>query len=93
MPASPLVQRTVEGPPQADLDHPGQAAQFAAVCNVIAGAEHLMELASSAWLAGFTEETRRGSTARAQRAQADKATYDEILRRRWLSSRGERGKR
>ncbi|MGP3635578.1 hypothetical protein ACTU45_19795 [Streptomyces sp. 24-1644] len=79
-PSSREVQEQLRRPPQADLEHPGQAAQFAAVCNVIAGAEHLMELASSAWLAGFTEETRRRvDGARAQRAQADKDTYDEIL--------------
>ncbi|MEV7857101.1 MULTISPECIES: hypothetical protein [unclassified Streptomyces] len=79
-PSSREVQEQLRRPPQADLDHPGQAAQFAAVCNVIASAEQLKELASSAWLAGLSEETRRGADgARAQRDQADKATYDELL--------------
>lgn len=79
-PSSREVKEQLRRPPQADLDHPGQAAQFAAVCNVIVGAEHLKELVSSAWLAGLTEETRRGvDEAHAQRARADKATYDEIL--------------
>ncbi|GGR66183.1 hypothetical protein GCM10010282_69030 [Streptomyces roseolus] len=79
-PSSREVQEQLRRPPQADLDHPGQAAQLAAVCNVIAGAEHLRELARAAWLAGCTEETRREvDGARAQRAQADKATYDEVL--------------
>lgn len=79
-PSSREVQEQLRRPPQADRGHPGQAAQFAAVCNVIAGAEHLKELATSAWLAGFTEETRQAvEDARTQRAQADKATYNEIL--------------
>lgn len=58
-PSSREVQEQLRRPPQADPDHPGQAAQLAAVCNVIAGAEHLMELARAAWLAGSTEKTRR----------------------------------
>ncbi|MFI8326362.1 hypothetical protein [Streptomyces sp. NPDC085529] len=79
-PSSREVQEQLRRPRQADQDHPGQAAQFTAVCNVITGAEHLKELVSSAWIAGLTEEIRRAvDEAHAQRAQADKATYDEIL--------------
>ncbi|MFF3843435.1 hypothetical protein [Streptomyces sp. NPDC001930] len=78
-PSSREVQEQLRRPSQADLEHPGQGAHLAAVCNVIDGAEHLKELVSSAWLAGLTEETRRGvDDARAQRSRADKATYDEI---------------
>lgn len=79
-PSSREVLKQLRRPLRPDRDHPGQAAQFAAVCNVIAGAEHLTELTSSAWLAGFTEETRqRVEDALAKRAQADKTTYNEIL--------------
>ncbi|MFF7813997.1 hypothetical protein ACFZCF_19115 [Streptomyces sp. NPDC007945] len=79
-PSSREVRKQLRRPPQADQNHPAQAAQLAAVGNVIAGAEHLRELATAAWLAGSAEETRREvDGARARRTQADAAVYDEIL--------------
>ncbi|MET9725433.1 hypothetical protein [Streptomyces zaomyceticus] len=79
-PVSREVQEQLRRPRQADLDHPGQAAQFSVVCDVMAGAEHLSELASSAWLVGLTEEVRREvDGAHAQVTRTNKATYQEIF--------------